>query len=335
MRITGTLHTIGNITICENHPQDFHDDLNFDNVQGILIATGDKETHEAMCNLLAATVDIYPHPVNGLVAGECTPENYAHALARLAHAEEVSPTADHLAREVRSSQALMVVNEGLRLMNDGYHAEVQDLRTEVKRLRRMLHKHNISADTSGEENDEGARDSAWAEYLDLRKQIRKAAAEDRADSEEQHTLVARALDIARLHNFDPPTRALEEAQAQHAALLAKQAEQERLMKAYRVKYHEAERALNKTQASLGWTQALLARCVPPDFGVVPALSYGDDVRENAWSWWWETNTPSEDDKIALARGDLEDESKLGTIQTSSPTSFDDEDDCDRYTPRGG
>ena len=286
MRITGTLTTTGTFHICENYPQEFHDDLHIESTAGIFI-TADDETLRAASNLLCATVDIYPHPVNGLVAGECTPENYAHALARLAHAE------DHLAREVRSSQALL----------------------------------------SARSNQ--ARDAAWAEYLNLRKQIRKVAAEGRTDSEEQRTLVARALSLARLHNFDPPTRALEEAQAQHAALLAKQAEQERLMKAYRVKYHEAERALNKTQASLGWKQALLARCVPPDFGVVPALSYGDDVRENAWSGWWETNTPSEDDKIALARGDLEDESKLGTIQTPSPTSFDDEDDCDRYTPRGG
>ena len=98
MRITGTLHTIGTIHICENYRSDAPVELT--EVQGILISTGDKETHEAMCNLISSTVDIYPHPVNGLVAGECTPENYAHALARLAHAE------DHLAREVRSSQAL-------------------------------------------------------------------------------------------------------------------------------------------------------------------------------------------------------------------------------------
>jgi hypothetical protein len=233
MRVTGTLHSIGLHHILPDGNNDHDNETIEDRLQefnGFFITTDD-ETLRAASNLLYATVDIYPHPVNGLVAGECTPENYAHALARLAHAE------DHLAREVRSSQALAV--------------------------------------------------------------------------------------------------ALEDVQAQCTAILAKQAEQERLMMAYRVKYHEAERALNKAQASLGWTQAILARCVPPDFGVVPALSYGDDVRENAWSQWWETNTPSEDDKIALARGDLEDESKLGTIQTPSPTSFDDEDDCDRYTPRGG
>ena len=179
MRITGTLHSIGHHEIVGDH--------NAEVLSGILI-TADDETLRAASNLICATVDIYPHPVNGLVAGECTPENYAHALARLAHAE------DHLAREVRSSQALTM---------------------QAKRLRRVLHKHGISADTSGEECDDGARDAAWSAYLDLRKQIRKVAAEGRTDSEEQGTLVARALDLARLHNynFDPPTRALEEAQA--------------------------------------------------------------------------------------------------------------------------
>ena len=98
---------------------------------------------------------------------------------------------------------------------DNYRGDANDLREEVKRLRRVLHKHGLSADTSGEECDDGARDAAWSAYLDLRKQIRKVAAEGRTDSEEQGTLVARALDLARLHNynFDPPTRALEEAQA--------------------------------------------------------------------------------------------------------------------------
>ena len=99
MRITGTLHSVGTIHECGDQI-----------VHGILI-TADDETLHTASNLLSATVDIYPHPVNGLVAGECTPENYAHALARLAHAEEVSPTADHLAREVRSSQALAAALE--------------------------------------------------------------------------------------------------------------------------------------------------------------------------------------------------------------------------------
>ena len=110
MRITGTLTTTGTFHICENYPQEFHDDLHIESTAGIFI-TADDETLRAASNLLCATVDIYPHPVNGLVAGECTPENYAHALARLAHAEEVSPTADHLAREVRSSQALAAALE--------------------------------------------------------------------------------------------------------------------------------------------------------------------------------------------------------------------------------
>ena len=167
MRITGTLHTIGSITTCANYPQEFYDDLNFETVQGILITSDDDETLRAASNLLCATVDIYPHPVNGLVAGECTPENYAHALARLTHTEE------HLAREVRSSQALTMLHKNLRDIADGAMTEAKDLREEVKRLRCVLHKHGLSADTSGEEYDDGARDTAWAEYLNLRKQIRK------------------------------------------------------------------------------------------------------------------------------------------------------------------
>ena len=206
MRITGTLTTTGTFHICENYPQEFHDDLHIESTAGIFI-TADDETLRAASNLPCATVDIYPHPVNGLVAGECTPENYAHALARLAHAE------DHLAREVRSSQALTMLHTNMCAIADRAATEANDLRVEVKRLRRVLHKHDISADTSGEECDDGARDAAWSEYLVLRKQIRKVAAEGRTDSEEQRTLVARALDIARLHNFDSPTRALEEAQA--------------------------------------------------------------------------------------------------------------------------
>ena len=135
MRITGTLQTIGTIHKCGD-----------ETVTGILIIAND-DTLRAAGGLLYATVDIYPHPVDGLAPGQCTPENYAHALARLAHAE------DHLAREVRSSQALIVVHEGLRTLNDGYAVETKELRDEVKRLRRALHKHDISADTSGEEFD--------------------------------------------------------------------------------------------------------------------------------------------------------------------------------------
>ena len=146
MRITGTLQTIGTIHKCGD-----------ETVTGILIIAND-DTLRAAGGLLYATVDIYPHPVDdptpsGMqgwtkpTAPQCTPENYAHALARLAHAE------DHLAREVRSSQALIVVHEGLRTLNDGYAVETKELRDEVKRLRRALHKHDISADTSGEEFD--------------------------------------------------------------------------------------------------------------------------------------------------------------------------------------
>ena len=106
MRITGTLHSIGPHYLANSeHPRQ----VAMTPIIGILI-TADDETLRAASNLLCATVDIYPHPVNGLVAGECTPENYAHALARLAHAE------DHLAREVRSSQALADSNRALEAL---------------------------------------------------------------------------------------------------------------------------------------------------------------------------------------------------------------------------
>jgi len=99
MRITGTLHGIDTYEKTTDITADGVGGTAVTFTRGLLI-TADDDTLRAASNLLCATVDIYPHPVNGLVRGECTPENYAHALARLAHAE------DHLAREVRSSQAL-------------------------------------------------------------------------------------------------------------------------------------------------------------------------------------------------------------------------------------
>ena len=45
------------------------------------------------------------------------------------------------------------MEENLRVIADGAMTEAKDLRTEVKRLRRVLHKHGLSADTSGEEFD--------------------------------------------------------------------------------------------------------------------------------------------------------------------------------------
>lgn len=86
MRITGTLYS-----------HIAHGNL------GAFIQLSEDEVQK-VGRFVGATVDIYPHPVNGL-AGECTPEHYAHALARLAHTE------DHLAREVRSSQALAAALE--------------------------------------------------------------------------------------------------------------------------------------------------------------------------------------------------------------------------------
>ena len=158
MRITGTLHTIGSITICENYPQEFHDDLNFETVQGILITSNDEETHRAASNLLCATVDIYQHPVNGLVAGECTPENYAHALARLAHTEE------HLAREVRSSQALAAALEAAQ-------ASIGELTSLVSEYRknRELHRQLLAI-------AEGSAAKYEQKYLDASRALGEARA---------------------------------------------------------------------------------------------------------------------------------------------------------------
>lgn len=97
MRITGTLHSIGHhrVLMPGTNTSGMNEADMLKNFDGVLVNTEAKAI-----GMIGTTVDIYPHPVNGLVAGECTPENYAHALARLAHTE------DHLAREVRSSQAL-------------------------------------------------------------------------------------------------------------------------------------------------------------------------------------------------------------------------------------
>jgi len=258
MRITGIIRSIGDHDICENYPQEFHDDLNFDAVKGIVITCGD-DTLRSASNLLCATVDIYPHPVDGLQPGECTPENYAHALARLAHAE------DHLAREVRSSQAAHDIIRRLEATAKERAA------SDAEEARRS----ELAAD---------AKSAAWIKYLDLRKQIRRAAEEKRPDAD-VHALVNEALTLAHAHDLDPTTLELEEARrtiderertitnmqgtinelvrqnddlraandahlVSRHALAAKQAEQERLMTAYRVKYHEADRALRKAEADL-------------------------------------------------------------------------------------
>lgn len=102
MKITGKLHSFGVLQIAVDVPQsDGWIAKQIRDVKGVLIECTDDATIRDASELFCATVDIYPHPVNELIAGECTPDNYAHAMARLADAE------DHLAREVRSSQALL------------------------------------------------------------------------------------------------------------------------------------------------------------------------------------------------------------------------------------
>lgn len=111
MRITGTIHSIGDHDVCENYfTSSDLEELEVTKFKGILITASD-ETLRAASNLLCATVDVYPHQPRGVNDLPCTPENYAHLQARLAHAE------DNLAREVRSSQALLTKQtEDKRLM---------------------------------------------------------------------------------------------------------------------------------------------------------------------------------------------------------------------------
>lgn len=102
----GTVHTVGRIAICDNYPQEFHDDLNFQNVNGAFIEMSDEQVrHVAL--MLRATVEVWPVCADDLAPGECTPENYAHLKQRLAAA------ADNLAREVRSNQAAELVRADL------------------------------------------------------------------------------------------------------------------------------------------------------------------------------------------------------------------------------
>ena len=120
MRITGTLHSIGHhrVLMPGTNTSGMNEADMLKNFDGVLVNTEAKAI-----GMIGTTVDIYPHPVNGLVAGECTPENYAHALARLAHTE------DHLARETRSSQALAVALEKLQAEHDALAGIAHDLRT--------------------------------------------------------------------------------------------------------------------------------------------------------------------------------------------------------------
>lgn len=259
MRITGTVHTIGGITICDHNTDPHGPEYDFQHIKGIIITTDDDDALRAASNLLCATVDIYPHPVDPAVLGHCTPQNYAHALARLAHAE------DHLAREARSSQAAHDIIRRLEATAKERAA------SDAEEARRS----ELAAD---------AKSAAWIKYLDLRKQIRRAAEEKRPDAD-VHALVNEALTLAHAHDLDPTTLELEEARrtiderertitnmqgtinelvrqnddlraandahlVSRHALAAKQAEQERLMTAYRVQYHEADRALRKAEADL-------------------------------------------------------------------------------------
>lgn len=322
MRITGTLHTIGGITTCDHNTDPDGPEYIFENLQGVIITTDDDDALRAASNLLCATVDIYPHPVDGLQPGVCTPERYAHALARLAHTE------DHLAREVRSSQAAMAALETMRSdfracvdTRDEFAAKCDEFAAVANKrndyidelLRRLesIGERAATLETAAKERaasdaeearrrelDADAKSAAWTKYLDLRKQIRRAAEDKRPDAE-VHALMNEALTISREHDLDPTTLELEEARrtidALHAqialtpkdiadaqriinivsldnervtkenlelrvengalriakaALAGKQAEQERLMTAYRVQYHEADRALRKAQADL-------------------------------------------------------------------------------------
>ena len=313
MRITGILQTIGDITTCEHNTDPRGPEYDFQHLKGIIITTDNDDTLRAASNLLCATVDIYPHPVDGLQPGECTPERYAHALARLAHAE------DHLAREVRSSQALARSLKDAEALITAIKADLQArAASDAEEARRS----ELSAD---------AKSAAWVKYLDLRRMIRLVTNEDA-----KTLLVNDALTLAREYDLDPTTLELEDARrtidALHAqialipadiadaqritniiarenvgltkenhelraengalrianaAIAAKQAEQERLITTYRVQYHEADRALRKAEADIAAKTDLLERCTPP------GMSIRED--ERGWrlttdndTWWYAT-----------------------------------------------
>ena len=377
MRITGILQTIGDITTCEHNTDPRGPEYDFQHLKGIIITTDNDDTLRAASNLLCATVDIYPHPVDGLQPGECTPERYAHALARLAHTE------DHLTREVRSSQATAQVQKNLErhcremgVINRQYSEELAALKVmNDNNGKALLAAHLEAMDAECRKQlaeQEATKAAAWAEYLNLRQQIREAPEADKT------ALVARCLEHAREYDLDPTTLELEDARrtiavldqkialtfkdiadAEHViflitreneelraglhdtaalldrsqahertitnmqgtinelvrqnddlraandahlvsrhALAAKQAEQERLMTAYRVQYHEADRALRQAYTDLEDfedTKAILAQCVPPEYGVVPATSYNDDVRAAAWDAYYAQAQAANDD----------------------------------------
>jgi hypothetical protein len=389
MRITGTLHSIGHHSVLTDESLDDRPSR----FTGILI-TADEATLRAASNLLCATVDIYPHPVNELIKGECTPDNYAHAMARLAHAEAATPMADHLAREVRSSQALIAMNhelidrvigleqaakaradseasttetplalETLAEINsslqemidardeshheigqyllathkagevdadaiailDGHHIgdrEVDDGERGETTLEAALRLLKLAKQRGAFVNTD-EREAAWEKYLDLRKQARRLADDHKA----QEPLLAEAFGIAKRYDFDIDRMELADAkksiatlEAQHTALLAKQAEQERLLSIYRTKYHEADRALQQAHVEIAanaFAVDLLAQCTPPGMFIREddkgwRLTTDDDT------WWYKTEKEahavawdSYRDKQADARAVKDDDASAG------------------------
>ena len=104
-------------------------------IEGVMVRIRVNATPEQV-DAMPATVDIYPHAEFLPANMECTPENFAHCLARLAHAE------DNLAREVRSSQALATQVRDLEVALTATRSDLQtcvkvrdDLAAEVAILR--------------------------------------------------------------------------------------------------------------------------------------------------------------------------------------------------------
>ncbi len=312
MKITGKLHSFGVLQIAVDAQQtDGWIAKQIRDVKGVLIECTDDATIRDASELFCATVDIYPHPVNELIAGECTPENYAHAMARLAHAEASSPTADHLAREVRSSQALIArVKELEQAAKDRADHDAED---ERKRQQRT---------------DE--REAAWRKYLDLRKQVRIATAAERPN-DEVHALMGEALELGRKYDFDIDREAFADAkkhvaelEAQNAAILAKQAEQERLLSIYRTKYHEADRALQQAHAGLAAAQDLLTGCTPPGMSIRED-ERGWRVTSDVDTWWYAT----EQEAHAVAWSDYRDAQTETLADKARAARAGDEDDDSR------
>lgn len=115
-------------------------------INGATIQLTEGAADEVTSRMLGQTVAIWP--VDELLpdinsdAMQPTPENMLHLQARLAAAE------DSLARETRGCQAAHMVASNCTAMWQSSITAEKELRAENSRLRDLLHRHGLSADTS-------------------------------------------------------------------------------------------------------------------------------------------------------------------------------------------